>query len=70
MFAIFRIAQKREEAVAREVMKKIADDKKMNKKEKDERFGICFTLDKCTTCRDELVITCTCMNNVYIAACK
>ena len=33
----FRIAQKREEAVAREVMKKIADDKKMNKKEKDER---------------------------------
>ena len=37
---LFRIAQKREEAVAREVMKKIADDKKMNKKEKDERFGI------------------------------
>ena len=35
-----RIAQKREEAVAREVMKKIADDKKMNKKEKDERYHI------------------------------
>jgi len=32
-----RIAQKREDAVAREVMKKVADDKKMNKKEKDER---------------------------------
>ena len=47
MYAIFRIAQKREEAVAREVMKKIADDKKMNKKEKDERFGICSTLDTC-----------------------
>lgn len=33
-----KIAQKREEAVAREIMKKIADDKKMNKKEKDERI--------------------------------
>merc|ERR1711909_120144 len=33
-----KIAQKREDAVAREVMKKIADDKKMNKKEKDERI--------------------------------
>ena len=40
LFPLFRIAQKREEAVAREVMKKIADDKKMNKKEKDERFGV------------------------------
>ena len=36
----FRVAQKREEAVAREVMKKIADDKKMNKKEKDERYDL------------------------------
>ena len=26
--------------MAREVMKKIADDKKMNKKEKDERYEI------------------------------
>ena len=34
------MAQKREEAVAREVMKKIADDKKMNKKEKDERYDL------------------------------
>lgn len=33
-----KIAQKREDAVAREVMKQIADDKKMNKKEKDERI--------------------------------
>ena len=32
-----KIAQKREEAVAKEVMKGIADDKKMTKKEKDER---------------------------------
>lgn len=33
-----RVALKREEAVAREVMKKVADDKKMSKKEKDERY--------------------------------
>ena len=31
---------KREDAVAQEVMKKLADDKKMTKKEKDERCGI------------------------------
>ncbi|KAL4220904.1 SWI/SNF and RSC complex subunit Ssr3 [Mactra antiquata] len=37
-----KIAQKREDAVAKEVMKKVADDKKMNKKEKDERY--CQTL--------------------------
>merc|ERR1712179_773193 len=33
-----KVAQKREDAVAREVMKKVADDKKMTKKEKDERI--------------------------------
>ncbi|XP_013400888.1 translocon-associated protein subunit gamma-like [Lingula anatina] len=33
-----KIAQKREDAVTREVMKKVADDKKMSKKEKDERI--------------------------------
>jgi len=33
-----KVAQKREEAVAKEVMKNIADDKKMTKKEKDERI--------------------------------
>lgn len=33
----FRIAVKREEAVSRDVMKTLADDKKMSKKEKDER---------------------------------
>lgn len=32
-----KVAQKREEAVTKEVMKGIADDKKMTKKEKDER---------------------------------
>uniref|UniRef100_A0A646QF33 Translocon-associated protein subunit gamma n=1 Tax=Hemiscolopendra marginata TaxID=943146 RepID=A0A646QF33_9MYRI len=32
-----RVALKREEAVTREMMKKFADDKKMSKKEKDER---------------------------------
>jgi len=32
-----KIAQKREEAVAKEVMRGIGDDKKMTKKEKDER---------------------------------
>jgi len=32
-----KIAQKRENAVSREVMKAIADDKKMSRKEKDER---------------------------------
>lgn len=33
-----RVAQKREAAVNMEMMKKLAEDKKMNKKEKDERF--------------------------------
>ena len=33
-----KVAQKREEAVSREVMRGIADDKKMTKKEKDERI--------------------------------
>merc|ERR1712038_621831 len=33
-----KIAQKREEAVAREVNKKFSDDKRMSKKEKDERI--------------------------------
>ena len=37
LFILYRIAQKREEAVSREVMKKVADDKRMPKKEKDER---------------------------------
>lgn len=33
----FKIANKREDAVTREVMRALADDKKMSKKEKDER---------------------------------
>ena len=33
-----RIALKRGDAVSREVMKKFADDKKMSKQEKEERF--------------------------------
>jgi translocon-associated protein subunit gamma len=33
-----KVAQKREEAVSKEVMRLIADDKKMTKKEKDERI--------------------------------
>ncbi|XP_076365222.1 translocon-associated protein subunit gamma [Tachypleus tridentatus] len=33
-----KVAQKREEAVTREIMKKLVDDKKMSKKEKDERI--------------------------------
>ncbi|XP_041378566.1 translocon-associated protein subunit gamma-like [Gigantopelta aegis] len=33
-----KVAQRREEAVSREMMKKFADDKKMTKKEKDERI--------------------------------
>ncbi|XP_046564607.1 translocon-associated protein subunit gamma-like [Haliotis rubra] len=33
-----KVALKREEAVSRELMKKLADDKKMTKKEKDERI--------------------------------
>lgn len=32
-----KVALKREDAVAREMMKKLADDKRMTKKEKDER---------------------------------
>ena len=34
----FRIALKREDAVSKEMMKKLADDKRMTKKEKDERW--------------------------------
>jgi len=33
-----KVAQKREDAVARDVLRKLADDKKMSKKEKDERI--------------------------------
>ncbi|CAH1772686.1 unnamed protein product [Owenia fusiformis] len=33
-----KIAQRREEAVTREIMKKVGEDKKMSKKEKDERI--------------------------------
>ncbi|UYV68730.1 SSR3 [Cordylochernes scorpioides] len=33
-----KIALKREESVSREIMRKLADDKKMSKKEKDERI--------------------------------
>merc|ERR1711974_557097 len=33
-----KVAIKREEAVNREISKKMAEDKKMNKKEKDERI--------------------------------
>jgi len=33
-----KIAQKREEAVTREIMRRFGDDKKMSKKEKDERI--------------------------------
>uniref|UniRef100_T1H1R6 Translocon-associated protein subunit gamma n=1 Tax=Megaselia scalaris TaxID=36166 RepID=T1H1R6_MEGSC len=33
----YKIASKREDAVTREVMRALADDKKMSKKEKDER---------------------------------
>lgn len=36
-FSIFRIAQKREDAVTREMTKKFSDDKKMTRKERDER---------------------------------
>lgn len=32
-----RIAVRREDAVSREMMRKLADDKKMSRKEKDER---------------------------------
>lgn len=32
-----KVAQKREDAVSREIMKQLSDDKKMSKKEKDER---------------------------------
>merc|ERR1712029_543694 len=34
---LISLAYKREEAVTREVMKKVSDDKRMSKKEKDER---------------------------------
>lgn len=37
--AFFQVAVKREEAISREISKKIAEDKKMNKKEKDERLS-------------------------------
>lgn len=37
-----RIAVRREDAVAREMARKLADDKKMSRKEKDERFVLCL----------------------------
>ena len=37
MLLLHRIAQKRGEAVSREMMKKYADDKKMTRQEKEER---------------------------------
>jgi len=37
-FLKHKVAQKREEAVSKEVMKKVAEDKRMSKKEKDERI--------------------------------
>lgn len=40
-----KIAVKREEAVTREMSKKLADDKKMSKKEKDERFFEIFYME-------------------------
>lgn len=33
-----RVAVRREDAVAREMSRKLADDKKMSRKEKDERY--------------------------------
>lgn len=36
--AYFQIAIKREEAVTREITRKYADDKKISKKEKDEKY--------------------------------
>lgn len=36
-FLIHRVAVKREEAVSRDILKTLAEDKKMSKKEKDER---------------------------------
>jgi hypothetical protein len=38
-FCVLQVAVKREEAINREISKKIAEDKKMNKKEKDERYA-------------------------------
>lgn len=37
-FFILRIAQKREDGVRQEFMKKLGEDKKMPKQEKDERL--------------------------------
>lgn len=39
----FRVAQKREDAVSKEVTRKLseADNRKMSRKEKDERFDVC-----------------------------
>lgn len=36
---LIQVAVKREEAISREISKKIAEDKKINKKEKDERYS-------------------------------
>lgn len=39
--SVFRVAQKREDAVSKEVTRKLseADNRKMSRKEKDERYG-------------------------------
>lgn len=46
IFLLFRVAQKREDAVSKEVTRKLseADNRKMSRKEKDERldsYGAC-----------------------------
>ena len=52
-----RVAQKREDAVSKEVTRKLseADNRKMSRKEKDERFGSLFkvfvVLKKGVICR-------------------
>ena len=47
-----RIAIKRGEAVSREIMKKVADDKKMSKQEKEERWVISY----CCNCEAFVII--------------
>jgi hypothetical protein len=42
---------KREEAVTREMTRKLAEDKKMSKKEKDERYDIDDDLGSFIQCR-------------------
>ena len=70
-----RVALKRGDAVSREVMKTVAEDKKMSKQEKEERYRI-FIKFQCLICgvtdmpgsvldNSRILLSCADKNNLY-----